>query len=42
MDLIDNVNHRLGDDLQAELGPDRRLQVAASRFSIYAFEALRE
>jgi len=42
MDLIDNVNHRLGDDLKAELGPERRLQIAASRFSIYAFDALRE
>ena len=42
MSLIDNINHRLGDDLKAALGPERRLQVAASRFSIYAFEALRE
>jgi len=42
MDLIDNVNRRLGDDLTSELRSERRLQIAASRFSIFAFDALRQ
>lgn len=42
MDLIDNVSRRLGDDLKQTLQPGSRLRVAASCFSIYAFEALRE
>ena len=42
MDLIDNVNSRLGDDLRTELTAGRRLQLAVSRFSIYAFDALRD
>ena len=41
MKIIDNINERLGDDLKAELLPGSKLRVAASTFSLYAFEALR-
>jgi len=40
--IIDNVNIRLGDDLKATLHPGSRLRVAAATFSIFAFEALRD
>ena len=40
--IIDNVSTRLGDDLRRELRPGSRLRVAASTFSIFAFEALRD
>jgi SNF2 family DNA or RNA helicase len=39
--IIDNVSDVLGDDLKAELKPGSRLRIAASTFSIYAFEALK-
>lgn len=42
MKIIDNVNDVLGDDLKAELKPGSRLRIAASTFSIYAFEALKK
>ncbi len=42
MRIIDNVNERLGDDLRSELHPGSKLRIAASTFSMYAFEALRE
>ncbi|WP_426571089.1 helicase-related protein [Aquihabitans sp. McL0605] len=42
MRIIDNVNELLGDDLRSELGSGSKLRVAASTFSIYAFEALRD
>lgn len=42
MRIIDNVNELLGDDLQKETRPGSKLRIAASTFSIYAFEALRE
>lgn len=42
MRTIDNINDLVGDDLKAELGPGSKLRIAASAFSIYAFEALRE
>lgn len=42
MRIIDNLNQTLGDDLKVELGPGSKLRVAASTFSIFAFEALRE
>ncbi len=42
LDLIDNITKRLGDDLKQSIRPGARLKVAASTFSIYAFEALRE
>src|SRR5690554_16474 len=41
MHLIDNINHRLGDDLKEEIRKGSRLSIAASSFSIYAFEALK-
>jgi hypothetical protein len=41
MQLIDNITQLLGDDLKSTLKPDSRLKIAASCFSIYAFEALK-
>ena len=41
MHLIDNVSALLGDDLKSELHAGARLRIAASTFSIYAFEALK-
>ncbi|MBF6986738.1 helicase-related protein [Cupriavidus sp. IK-TO18] len=41
MELIDNVNRLLGDDLKQTLKPGARLKIAASCFSMYAFEALK-
>ena len=42
MKLIDNVNEVLGDDLKREISPGVKVRLAASTFSIFAFEALRE
>lgn len=42
MKIIDNVNELLGDDLRAALVPGAKVRIAASTFSIFAFEALRE
>lgn len=42
MELIDNINRLLGDDIKQSLKPGARLKVAASCFSMYAFEALKE
>jgi len=41
MKIIDNLNTLLGDDLKASIRPDSKLQIAASCFSIYAYEALK-
>ncbi|MDY0055112.1 MAG: hypothetical protein RBS46_02335 [Methyloversatilis sp.] len=41
MELIDNINGLLGDDLKQTLKPGARLKIAASCFSMYAFEALK-
>lgn len=41
MELIDNINRLLGDDLKHTLQPGARLKIAASCFSMYAFEALK-
>ncbi len=41
MELIDNINWLLGDDLKKTLKPQARLKIAASCFSMYAFEALK-
>jgi superfamily II DNA or RNA helicase len=41
MELIDNISRLLGDDLKQTLHPGARLKVAASCFSMYAFEALK-
>ncbi|MGM0947133.1 MAG: helicase-related protein [Bacteroidota bacterium] len=42
MNLIDNITTRLGDDLRQEIKRGSRMAVAASSFSIYAFEALKK
>lgn len=42
MKLIDNVNSRLADDLKASIRKGSRLSIAASSFSIYAYEALKK
>lgn len=41
MKIIDNINLLLGDDLKSSLHPKSKLQIAASCFSIYAYEALK-
>ena len=41
MKIIDNVNEFLGDDLKASIEPGSKLRIAASTFSIFAFEALK-
>lgn len=41
MELIDNVNRLFGDDLKQTINPGSKLKLAASCFSIYAFEALK-
>jgi hypothetical protein len=41
MEIIDNINRLLGDDLKQAFKPGTRLKVAASCFSIYAYEALK-
>ena len=40
MRMIDNVNDRLGDDLKTVLARGSKVKIAASTFSIFAFEAL--
>ncbi len=42
MKLFDNINNRLGEDLKMELKRKSRVAIAASTFSIYAFEALKK
>jgi hypothetical protein len=42
MKLIDNVNTRLGDDLKETIRKGSKLSIAASTFSIYAYEALKK
>jgi len=41
MQLVDNINSLLGDDLKQTITKGSRLKIAASCFSIYAFEALK-
>src|SRR5690554_1878300 len=41
MKLIDNISDLLGDDLKNVIDRGSRLRIAASAFSIYAFEALK-
>ncbi|WP_048439840.1 helicase-related protein [Caenimonas sp. SL110] len=41
MKLIDNINELLGDDIKQAVQPGGRLKIAASCFSIYAYEALK-
>lgn len=42
MKIIDNINIRFGDDLKLEIKKGSKLSIAASSFSIYAFEALKK
>jgi hypothetical protein len=42
MEIIDNVNDLLGEDLKKGIGPGAKLRIAASCFSIYAYEALKK
>lgn len=42
MEIIDNINRLLGDDLKQTIGRGSKVRIAASAFSIYAFEALRK
>ena len=41
METIDNITSLLGDDLKRTVTPGAKLKIAASCFSIYAFEALK-
>ncbi|MDY6974127.1 MAG: SNF2-related protein, partial [Thermodesulfobacteriota bacterium] len=42
MQILDNINNLWGDDLKQTLKSGARLKIAASCFSIYAFEALKK
>lgn len=42
MRIIDNVSDLLGDDLKSEISRGSKVRIAASTFSIFAFEALRK
>lgn len=42
MKIIDNLNTLLGDDLKSEITPGSKVRIAASTFSIFAFESLRK
>ncbi len=42
MRIINNVGDLLGDDLKSEIKPGSKVRIAASTFSIFAFEALRK
>ena len=41
MELIDNISNLLGDNLKQTIKPGAKLRIAASCFSIYAYEALK-
>lgn len=41
MQILDNINVLWGDDLKATIKPGTRLKIAASCFSIFAYEALK-
>lgn len=41
MQIIDNINSLWGDDLKSSLSKGSKLKIAASSFSIFAFEALK-
>ncbi len=42
MEVFNNIDKILGDDLKKSIVPKTRLSIAASYFSIYAYEALKE
>ena len=41
MEIIDNINRLLGDDLKHSIRAGAKVRIAASCFSIYAYEALK-
>jgi hypothetical protein len=41
MEIIDNINYLLGDNLKQSIKLGTKLKIAASCFSIYAYEALK-
>lgn len=41
MEIIDNITHLLGDNLKRTIKPQSKLKIAASCFSIYAYESLK-
>src|SRR6185312_13428139 len=41
MEILDNINQLFGDDLKQALKPGAKLKIAASCFSMYAYEALK-
>ena len=42
MEVIDNISRLLGDDLKGTVRAGAKVRIAASSFSIYAFEALKQ
>jgi superfamily II DNA or RNA helicase len=42
MEIIDNINHLLGENLKRTLKPNAKLKIAASCFSIYAYAVLKK
>ena len=42
MEILDNINHLLGDSLKQTIDSGSKLRIAASCFSIYAYEALKD
>ena len=42
MHTIDNLNYLLGDDLKISVEPGSRVSISASKFSIFAFESLKD
>lgn len=42
MQVIDNISNLLGDDIRSALSRDSKLKIAASCFSIFAYEALKK
>lgn len=42
MEILDNINQLLGDNLKKTIRPGSKLKIAASTFSIYAYEALKQ
>ena len=42
MEIINNISKTLKDDLMVEIKPKSKISIAASCFSIYAFEGRQE
>ena len=42
MKIIDNINNLFGDDLKSSIGNKTKIKIAASCFSIFAFETLKK